>query len=259
MDKRQQIIIFAAIIVVGTVAALLFFYGQNEHNARASKEKELTTRLAELSQKDAEILNLIKQKKDLEEQFTSKTAEMGNTLKKYLDTINSLHEESDKAARQKEALMDANTSYENQIAELKKQIKGFESEQKNLLGSIEKLKQDLSETHASEEKVHGAGSNRRDLTVDPATGAVDLGKIVMRKSSGSAAHVQSIDDLYHFIIINAGVRDGLKKGTVLNVLREDHFIARVIVQKVSQNSSAALIVPEWTKENIQIDDTVSHS
>ena len=44
---------------------------------------------------------------------------------------------------------------------------------------------------------------------------------------------------------------------VLNVLREDRLIAKVVVQKMRNNAAAAVMVPEWTKEDIQVGDTIS--
>ena len=257
MDKRQQTIFLAAILIVGALAAFLFFSGQKERKARQQKEMELSVKLTELSQKNAEISNLIKQKKELEEQFESKVSELETALKNQAEAADSLHVEIDRLAQEKEALQNANASHEKEISEMKKQIENFETDRMDLLSVIKQLKKDLSEAQSSQEKAKTAALARPNLMMDAATGSVDLGQIVMRKSSGSAARVEKVDKLYHFILVNAGQRDGLRKGMVLNVLREDRPIAKVVVQKTTNNAAAAVMVPEWTKEDIQVGDTIS--
>ena len=271
MDKRQQIIFSAAVLIVGALAAFLFFSGQNEHKLRMQKERELSAKLAELSQKDAEILKLTEQKKDLEEQFKVKVFEMETkikndetNLKKYEETANSLHAEIDRMSREKEALQNAGVSHEKEIRELKKKSESLESDRKDLLSVVSRLKKDLAEARSSlekaqsrEEKAPPTVSTPRLFEMDPATNSVNLGKIVLRKSSETAARVESVDKLYQFIIISAGTRDGLRKHMVLNVLREGRYIAKVIVHKATENAAAAMIIPEWDKEDIQINDTIS--
>ena len=249
----------AGVLAVGVLAAFLFFSGQNERKVRAQKERELSQKLEELSQKDAEIASLAKQKKDLEEQFKSKTSEMEAAIKNYEEEATSLHADVDRLTQEKEALQGTNASYEKEISELKRQTENFESDRTNLLTAISDLKKDLAEAMGGRGKTQPAGLSRPDLKMNPLTGSVDLGKIVMRRSSGSAARVQSVDRLYHFIIVNAGRKDGLRKDMVLNVIREDRILAKVMVQKTAENAAAAVIVPEWTKEEIQVDDTVGYS
>ncbi len=259
MDKRQQTIFFAAILIVGALAAFLFFSGQNEHKVRQQKEQELSAKLTELSEKDAEISNLIKQKKDLEEQFESKVSELETALKNQEEAADSLHAEIDRMAQEREALQDANGSYQKEISEMKKQIENFETDRKDLLGVINQLKKDLSEVQSSKEEAKPVSPARPNLMMDAATGSVNLGKIIMKKSSGAAARVEKVDKIYRFILVNAGHRDGLRKDMVLNVLREDRLIAKVVVRKTRNNAAAAVIVPEWTQEDIQVGDTISQS
>lgn len=257
MEQRQRLIFVAAILFVGALVAFLFLSRENDHKVLSQKENELSVKLTELSRKDAEIANLEDQKKDLEEQLKSKASEMETTLKNNEKTVGSLEDRIDRTSREKETLLSANIAYENEILEIKKQSENFESERKALLKTIDQLKKDLAKARSDKEKVLSAGSASSIARMDPTTGVVDLGNIFMRRSSNSAARVESVDKLYHFIIVNAGARDGLKKDMVLNILREGRFIAKVVVQKTAENAAAAVIVPEWTREDIQADDIVS--
>ena len=73
----------------------------------------------------------------------------------------------------------------------------------------------------------------------------------------SSAQVKEIDLEKGFIIVDAGSQDGIAKNTPLNVMRGGRVIAKAVVKEVRPGTSAAVILPEWTKQDIKKDDQIS--
>ena len=65
---------------------------------------------------------------------------------------------------------------------------------------------------------------------------------------------------YGFVVVNAGVEDGLDKNKILEVLRNGRKIGKVMVTKAREKISGAVILPEWkTRDEIRVGDRVGVS
>ena len=91
----------------------------------------------------------------------------------------------------------------------------------------------------------------------PVIDSAKLGKVLVQKSSGRTAQVQHVNDVYSFVIINAGSSEGLRSGSVINVIRNDQIIAKAVVEKLKPDLSAAVLIPEWSREHVQVGDFIT--
>lgn len=71
-----------------------------------------------------------------------------------------------------------------------------------------------------------------------------------------SADVLVVNRKFDFIVTNIGKSDGADVGTELDVYRNDEFIAKTKIEKLYDNMSAAVILPEWKKSNIREGDQV---
>ena len=70
--------------------------------------------------------------------------------------------------------------------------------------------------------------------------------------------VANID--YGFVVVGAGYENGFGKNTILDVVRDGHRIAKVMITKPRDKISGAVILPEWrTREEIRVGDIVGVS
>jgi hypothetical protein len=144
---------------------------------------------------------------------------------------------------------------ERKIAELYKKLKSLENDKVDLLDMLNKLQSEKVSPPPSSgaSSPYASGVSQADPQVD----AVKLGKIVVQRASGRAARVEHVDKVYGFLVVNAGSEDGLRSDAVLNILRNNELIGKAVVQKVRRTVSAAVILPEWTKDEVRVGDFIS--
>ena len=61
---------------------------------------------------------------------------------------------------------------------------------------------------------------------------------------------------FNFIVVNLGSRDNMKQGQFLEILRNGKSIAKVQVERIYDNMSAANLLPESTKADVREGDSV---
>lgn len=71
------------------------------------------------------------------------------------------------------------------------------------------------------------------------------------------AKVVQVNPSMGFIIVNAGLPDGIRENMVLNVYRRGKIIAKAVVRKANEDASAAMLMKEWAREDVAVGDPVS--
>ena len=261
MSNRLQSILLFSLAVVFGLAALFFYYSKfTEHRQSVQKESELTQRLSEkeaelvqkLSEKNAEIARLTQQRTDLENQWNAKLADMEAALKDQEQNNQALGDEVNRFKKEKQALEAMNGDLQKDISGLTKKIRAFQADKLDLLNAIKKLQNDTEKSQDT-----GDGSSASSSSFNPAIDSVNLGNIVVKASTGAPTRVEQVDKVYGFIVVTAGTQEGLRKNSVINIVRNDEFIAKALVQETRNNVSAAVVLPEWTKKEIKVGDLVS--
>lgn len=254
MDKKQ-IPFIAAVVAVALIGGFFFF---SEHRVRVQKESELAAKITELNMMQQVIDTLTKKRAEMEASLNAKISSLESTMKENEASSKLLSERLESLEKEKTVVMEDNLEKSNTIEDLNKKIAGLEGSKTELFNKIMELEAQLGGQEKPEEKkkLENTPYGIRPM-VSPKLDAVNLGKIIVQKSSGRAAQVSQINPVYNFIVINVGERDGVEEGMVINVVRDEHLIGKAVVQKARPTIAAAILLPEWTKESIEPGDFVT--
>ncbi|HTL69849.1 MAG TPA: hypothetical protein VL404_01015 [Candidatus Eisenbacteria bacterium] len=256
---RRGWIAFLATAVTAIFGASLFLMHnskESERKLRVQKELELSNRMVELTEKQTAISDLTKQKADLEDKLNARIAKLEETLRQSGDELKTHADRIDELSAENDSLKKDIQSKEKSIASLRQKIEQLENDKLDLLSSLQKAKEAQAAAPAeaadsSPEPAYGEGKAIPEI--DP----VKLGKIIVQHTSGRAAEIQHVDKVYGFVVINAGWHDGVREKTVLNIIRNKKLVGKAVVQKVRDRLSAAIVLPEWSKGDIEPGDIVS--
>lgn len=258
----------AGYLGLSIVTLFFFFSSQSDHRRLVQKDRELQEALVKLSGKDAEIAEVQRQHAEAEKALNervlslessvnsleSNKASLEASLKAQEENLKALTEKNEALLKDREALMEDNLERSQNMTDLEKKIAELEAGRQELLEKIKNLESKKAEPE-KKEKTKVVHELRYDAP--PALNAAKVGKVIVQKSTGRSAQVQHVNDIYQFVVINAGSRDGLRSGSVINVIREDRIIAKAVVEKLKPDLSAALLQPEWTLEPVQAGDFVT--
>src|SRR3989338_1507347 len=255
MNKQNPILILLFIIVSLLGFALFSAHAQKQHEIklRAEKETQLRTKIAELAAVQAELEDLGRAKAENEKNLNTRIASLEQEMAGYEESGRELALKLDSALREKDGLEQQNLANENKISELTKKISRLEADRQDLVDTLKKVEAAGAGPRAKRKE----GGEAKDRTGIPDAPDVKLGRIVVQKSSGNVARVEHVDKNYGFILINAGSKDGIKQGAVLNVVRDSRLVGKAVVQKLRATLSAALVLPEYTRAEIEPRDLVS--
>jgi len=240
---RRGWIAFLATAVTAIFGASLFLMHnskESERKLRVQKELELSNRMVELTEKQTAISDLTKQKADLEDKLNARIAKLEETLRQSGDELKTHADRIDELSAENDSLKKDIQSKEKSIASLRLQ-KAKEAQ----------AAAPAEAADSSPEPAYGEGKAIPEI--DP----VKLGKIIVQHTSGRAAEIQHVDKVYGFVVINAGWHDGVREKTVLNIIRNKKLVGKAVVQKVRDRLSAAIVLPEWSKGDIEPGDIVS--
>lgn len=261
MTKKTWVIFLATatLLITGLSFFLLFSSRESERRLRLQKEAELSRKTVELGEKKTQIDTLIKQKGDLEEQFTARVAALESTSREHEASSRALSERMEAVLRENEALKRESAEKDRRITDLTRRVQALEKDKAALLEQISKGAEAKSKSGASgqDDSVTPSSGLVFDYADPESLSSVKLGKIIVQKTSGRAARVEYVDKLYGFIVVNAGSKDGLKNESVINIVRGNKLIGKAVVQKVRPDVCAAVVISEWTKEEIKIGDLIS--
>ena len=265
----KRLFIIVGFIVLAIASSFFFLSFRSEHQLRIQKENELGASLAKVNDQELEIANLKKQYAEMEKSLNERIASLEASLKTHEENIRILTDrkealENEKGAleKEKEALMEDNLEKSHDVSLFDKKIAGLEASRQELLSRIGELESKKTTPPAPENttektKSKGVRGEVRYDTLSSKMDPVKLGKIIVQKSSGHSAQVQQVNEIHQFIIINAGSGDGLKNGSVINVVRGDQIIGKAVIEKLKPNLSAATLLSEWTQEPIEVGDFVT--
>jgi peptidoglycan hydrolase CwlO-like protein len=255
-SRTWGIITLIIVLISGFLLFSTFKSKEGETRLRILKEQELSAKLTELAQTQEDLEQLKKQKTDAEKKFQDQLAAMDASIDTYKKSAQSMADRIDALTKEKEALVkntDINTVL---VGKLNKKIERLEAEKADLEATVKKLRSEGAESKAALESV--PEEEKGDVQAKPAVNDVDdLGKIVIHRSSNQAAIVEHVNTLYGFVVLSAGQADGLHKNSIVNISRNNRFIAKAIVQEARENVSSAVTLPEWTREEIKIGDLIS--
>lgn len=250
MNKKTWVIFLTSgtLIIAALAGYLLFSSRETERKLRLAAETELSRKVAEVAEKQSQIRTLIQQKSDLEEQFNTKVAILESTVRDYDENSKALSARMESVIRESDAMKRDFQDKDKKIDELSRKVHSLEADKASLLETLNKS----AAAATVKTDAPADGDTQSGEPGDP----VKLGKIIVQKTSGHAARVDYIDKLNGFIVITAGSKDGIKKESVVNIVRGNKLIGKAVVQKVRAETSAAVIISEWTKEDIKIGDQV---
>mgnify|MGYP001593397747 FL=1 len=63
--------------------------------------------------------------------------------------------------------------------------------------------------------------------------------------------------VYDFVVIDAGERDGIREGSVMNIVRRNALIGKAVVRHARPGVSAAVLLPEWKKALVEKGDLIT--
>ena len=259
MTNRQWgIFFFVSLILIFSLSTYWIYSSkETERKLRVQKELELSNKLLELTETQGKLSDLTKQKDDLEIQLKSKIADLEATSKDYAATIKNQTEKLDAMNQERDSLKRELQDKERKVLDLSKEVQQRNDVKSDLSDKIKTLEIAKEKGAAGSSEESAESLNGADPTWASDNNTVDLGKIVVQKSSGHAAQVQQVDAQFGFIVINAGTEEGLKYNSAVNILRDKKLIGKAVVQKARQNVSAAIILPQFTKGQVKEGDVIS--
>ncbi len=244
-------VIVLASVFFGANSALTL---QKEKNLRHQKEQELTAKMEEMGQIQVELKQLKKQKADAEGKYQAAIATHDAEIEVYKKNAKDLADKVDAMTKETTELQTALDEKKTQMEQLSKKISKLEDEKALLITESSKAAESGARPQAS------PGQASPDTQVLPQQSAVvDLGTIILRRSSNIPARVEHVDTLWGFVVVSGGSRDGLKLNMVLNISRNNRFIAKAVVKKVREDIASAVMLPEWAREDVKTGDLISVS
>lgn len=238
---------------------------ESEVKLRKGVEAELSAKTVELSNTQAKIEALGIERAELESSHLQKIGLLELKLKELEEGSRFMTDQLERLGKEKEQLTLDNLKNQKKISTLTKKIHKIELERIELQSQLKKfsggsssLGDPAASANAALRKYNDSvASAAGEFAEKPAIDPVKLGQIVVQKSSGYAARVEHVNPLYGFIVFNAGTIDGLKQGSVVNVVRDKRLIGRAVVEQARDKSSAATLLPEWTTEKVEAGDFIS--
>ena len=249
------------VIVVALAAAVIGFSliksAAREKSLRIQKETELSIKINELGKKETQIAELVKQKDALEAEAKTHAAALDSLTKDYEGKMKGLSDNVEALSKDNELMSRQREVDQRQIAELSAKIQSLGADRAALEQKIRQL--ETARNYAAQQSGEGEEESSAvpEDSSDAGSEPVELGSIVVQRSSGQAAQVQHFDKVYGFVIINAGAKDGLTKDTVVNITRKDKLIAKAVVEKVKDGVSAAVLLPEFSRGDVKEGDAVA--
>lgn len=224
---------------------------------KASKEKDEIQRQLEYNEKMADSLSLqlVREKDDkrkLEKQanflkeenhaLRSRLREVTSTkvsLEKKLKEVEDKRQELYSRLNQADQLMQDKLS---EVMDIKQDLKDIRRGSAPISGSAVELSPIVVHNNQGEISLKGAETEVKGSAIEPV-----FSKEIMAEASEPAkdqprtltAKIRSVDSENNFVIFDAGAKQGIHNGQVLNVFRDSKIIAALEVIEVQANVSAA--------------------
>lgn len=260
------------ISVIATFAAVTFYMGRSAEQAKRlwaeselekvlrlknslEKEKdELTKARTELEGKVQELDGKVTSLTDQAKQLSDDLAEEKRTSTAARDEAALAKKQGDETRARLETERREKLALADDVAKAKQDAKRLQEELGGLRQAKEALERRVKEMMSGESapetivvtpKPEPAGSS----AAAPATAAAP-------QALATGSSVLVVNREFNFIVVNLGSKDGLKAGQFLEVLHGGKPIAKVQVERVYDNMTAANILPESSKGTIKEGDQV---
>lgn len=158
--------------------------------------------------------------------------------------------------------IEAKRVMENKLTEAEKQIIARDKEIKLALDQLEKeitARKDLEVqlvTVVQEKQNLTAQIEELTAKLPQPRGPIELEEIVIKTSPELKGKILSYDREQTFVTIDLGNQSNLKLGDVLSVYRDDLFLGKVQVEKLEEETCAAVILNPWKNVEFKEDDMV---
>ncbi len=247
-------------LLTAAVAAANFYVGRNEERAkRVWTEQQLNQVTLAKEALEKERTELTQAKQTLEEQLTdlnrqadavaeqlaqekrareALTTELAQVRREAGQFKNQLESERKEKQTVTEELSKAKQSYQalsNELTTLRQAKEALEKRVKEMLAARAK--------EAEQIVVRPGGAARQPATAQTAVKTME-GKVLV------------VNREFNFVVLNLGSKDGLKAGSRFNVLKGDKKIGTVEVERLYENMSAANVLEEEKKGQVQEGDSV---
>lgn len=262
--NNAKIWILVTGIVVILSGFLLYSMVRSRETERAQfmvKIQELSGRLAEMDRLKTAFEELQGQKTELEAKSRSEIAGLETRLTEARRNESQLKSKLDALLKEKEGMTQYMENNNAIIAKLNKKIESLQKERDSAVkeasdapGEAFNYVDPINESPSMSLPVFGSQPMGAKLAQEE---IVDLGRIIVHPSTHEAARVEHVNPLYGFIVLSAGSSDGLGKDSVVNVTRNNRLIAKAVIKKVREDTASAVILPEWTREEIRVGDLIS--
>ena len=270
--KSKPILIAVAAIVLIAPSAFFFMSSSSERQRRIQKERELSQQMDSMSKLEAQVAELNKSMAGYRETSQKRINALEMSVREKEESARVLKEEVDLLKKDKETALHDSLEKGSAISELTDRLAALQEERDNLLKSTQELKKTVETLKAQLEQGPGdrseavrqelpASSEPYGILADKDLGAaldpVNLGTIVVSKTSGRVARVQEVNQVYDFIVLDAGEKDGIREGSVMNIVRRNTLIGKAVVRHTRPGVSAAMILPEWKKVPVEKGDLIT--
>ena len=213
-------VIYPALFILLIVSVYLYTLKEGEKALRINTQKQL----AETTQKKIAV-----------ETKLTETTQVKERIEKELDS-----------GKEKICLLEKQLDEKNQQMQLA--LNNVEIEIAARTKAETQLTLAMKEKDILEEKL-----NRFNFASKP----VELEKIVIKQVSDTlVGKVIKVDKKYAFVVLDLGNRDNLKVVDILSVYRSNKFIGKVRVERLEDDRSAAVILPEWQNAQFREGDEV---
>ena len=257
------------ILITGVILMVSGFFIYSTLKSKAedrvtflSKIQDLNVKITDLNKAAADLQQTLREKNEQQSRMQSDLAGMENQLGDSRKNETTLRSRIDALAREKESLTKYMENNNAIVAKLQKKIQSLQEERRQL----EESKNSTPSVSVAAPQVVDSMSDEaaKDNDADGPRGSkvaqedvVDLGRIIIHKPTNQPAAVEYINSLYGFVVLSAGTGDGLRRNSIVNITRNNRFIAKAVVKKTRRDVATAVTLPEWTREEIKVGDLVS--
>jgi predicted RNase H-like nuclease (RuvC/YqgF family) len=240
-----------ALLAAGVAIALQM----QERTRRLAKERELLMAKAENEDLQQRLTDTRSAKERLEGELTRTKDELVQNLQQLEEerktketlakSVDERQREIDRLAKELEQFRAERLSLTQQVAQLQQERDGLQGK----VGDLEEAKAEL-DTKVTELSQHPSVELDRVMVSGSGSPLISSG-------AGLQGQVLVVNRDYDFIVMNLGRNHGLNIGQEFQVIRGSDVLARVKVEKVYDELSAAAILPDSNKEAIREGDAVN--
>lgn len=205
------------------------------------------------------------QRKALEasqDQIREKATSFETTSEQYRAEIERMREQLKGYATARESFQKEIEADRQQIAELQKQLKTVQEKSRTIDDLAAKLKAKEAVTSAVPTAFIGP-----EKPPAPAVAAAATSTTTIKTPAPAAAtpapaknsQILTVNRKFNFVVVNVGIRDGVKMGDNLKVMRAGKEVGAVQIEKLYENFSAANIVKEPKNDPFKEGDVIRKS